>query len=138
MAALKGKTMGNEAAADSKSVVGYLVPPETLAETNGEGALFEIGRLAGQPLVLVLRVEDVIEQESLHVSVWGSVDGKDWGEKALFWFPQEFYKGATPAVLDLRQLPGVMFLIARWEVNRWGRGYPRPQFKFCVEIQKLE
>lgn len=93
--------------------------------------------MAGKPLLLILRVSEVIEQESLHISVWGSPDGSDWGAKALFWFPERFYRGVTPAALDLRQRPELKSLQARWEVNRWGRGYPRPYFKFGVEIQEL-
>ncbi len=120
------------------SAVQYLVAPGTRAETGGSSAAFALGPLAGKPLLLVLRIEDMIEQESLHVSIWGSADGKDWGAQALFWFPQKFYRGATPAALDLRQRPEIQHLQARWEVNRWGRGYPRPHFTFAVEVQELE
>jgi hypothetical protein len=115
----------------------YLVPPETTVETNGESAALALGARAGKPLLVVLRIAEIIEQESLHVSIWGSADGKDWGAQALFWYPQKFYRGSTPAALDLRRRPEVEFLQARWEVNRWGRGYPRPHFKFAVEIQEL-
>lgn len=115
----------------------YLVPPETTAETAGVGGEFELGTLAGKPMLLVLRITDIIEQESLHVSVWGSADGKEWGPRALFWYPQKFYRGVTPAALDLSQHPEIKHLQARWEVNRWGRGDPRPYFKFTVEIQPL-
>jgi hypothetical protein len=96
-----------------------------------------LGGLAARRLLVVLRLADIIEQEDLHVSVWGSPDGANWGEKALFWYPQKFYRGVTPASLDLRQRPEIKFLRARWEVNRWGRGYPLPYFKFSVEIQEL-
>lgn len=115
----------------------YLVPPETLVETNGAGPAYELGVLEGKPVMIVLGITEVIEQESLYVSIWGSPNGKDWGQEALFWFPQKFYPGVTPAALDLRQLPSLKFLQARWEVNRWGRGDPRPLFKFGVEIQEL-
>lgn len=104
---------------------------------NGEAAAFELGTRAAKPLLLVLRVSEVIEQESLHVSVWGSADGKDWGQKPLFLFPQVFYAGAVPAALDLTQLPAVKFIQARWDLNRWGRGYPRPHFVFSLEVQEL-
>ena len=97
----------------------------------------ELGALGGRALLIVLRIAEVIEQESLHVSVWGSPDGKDWGTKALFWFPERFYRGVTPAALDLSQRQEVKFLQGRWEANRWGRGYPRPYFKFSLEIQEL-
>lgn len=121
----------------AKAAVGYLVEPDTAVETNGEGPAFELGALAGRSLLMVLRVIDIIEQESLHVSAWGSTDGASWGESALFWYPEKFYRGVTPASLDLAQRPEIKFLRARWEVNRWGRGYPLPHFKFAVEIREL-
>ncbi len=117
--------------------VGHLLLPETLVEIDGEGPAYELGALEGKRVIILLGITEIIEQESLHVSVWGSADGKEWGQQALFWFPQKFYAGSAPAALDLGQLPGVKFLQARWEVNRWGRGDPRPLFKFGVEIQEL-
>ena len=117
--------------------VAYLVPPETTAETSGQGPELELGSLVGKPLLMVLHITDIIEQESLHVSIWGSTDGNESGSQALFWYPEKFYRGATPAVMDLRQKPEIKFLQARWEANRWGRGYPRPHFKFCVEVREL-
>jgi len=115
----------------------HLVAPETQVETNGAGPAYELGALAGKYVMIVLRVEEIIEQESLHVSIWGSLDGRDWGQQALFWFPQKFYRGSAPSALDLRQLPEIKFLRASWEVNRWGRGDPRPLFKFSIEMQEL-
>ncbi len=123
--------------ARAQTSTAFLVPPDTLAETRGEGAPVDVGSRAGKPLLIVLRVADIIEQESLHVSIWGSADGKDWGAKPLFWFPERFYRGVTPAALDLNKRPEIKSLQARWEVNRWGRGYPRPSFKMSVEIQDL-
>jgi hypothetical protein len=117
--------------------VEYLLPLGTEIETSGQGAAFALGALRAKPVLIVLRVQDVIEQEYLHVSIWGSADGRNWGDKALFWFPQVFYRGATPAALNLQQRPEVQFLQARWEVGRWGRGYPRPYFKAGIEIQEL-
>jgi hypothetical protein len=121
----------------TQAQVSYLVASETVVETDGKGPAFELGPLAGKSLLIALRITDIIEQESLHVSVWGSADGQNWGTQALFWYPQKFYRGAVPAALDLRQRPEIKFLQARWAVNRWGRGYPRPHFKVAVEIQEL-
>jgi hypothetical protein len=121
----------------TQAKVSYLVPAETLVETNGASPAYELGVLEGKPVMIVLEITEIIEQESLHVSIWGSPDGKDWGQEALFWFPQKFYLGVTPAALDLRQVPSIRFLQARWEVNRWGRCDPRPRFKFGIEIQEL-
>ena len=115
-----------------------IVQPGTVIEGNGRSQPFEVGGLAGKRLLIVLRIDEIVEQESLHVSIWGSAEGQAWGEKALFWYPQKFYRGATPAALDLGQLPEIKFLQARWETNRWGRGYPRPYFQAAIEIEELK
>jgi hypothetical protein len=127
--------MSSTATANQKG--DFLIPPDTSLEESGEGQSFDLGSQAGKPVVLALRVTDIIEQQSLLISVWGSADGKDWGSKSLFQYPERFYRGVTPASLDLSQRPEVKFLQARWAVNRWGRGYPRPYFKISLEIQPL-
>jgi hypothetical protein len=121
----------------TQPAVYHLVPPGTRVESDGAGPVYELGGQAGKPVLIVLRITKIIEQESLHVSIWGSPDGKDWGQQALFWFPQKFYRGVAPAALDLGQQPGLKYLRVNWEVNRWGRGDPRPLFEFGVEIQAL-
>jgi hypothetical protein len=118
------------------STAAYLAPAGTICEGPGRSAPLELGSRAAKPLLLILHVDEVLEQESLHVSIWGSADGQDWGTQALFWYPQKFYSGITPAALDLRQRPAIKFLQARWETNRWGRGIPRPYFKFSLELQE--
>jgi len=127
--------MSNSVMTNSTGV--FLVPAGTTVEESGRGAPLELGALAGRALLLVLQVDEVLEQESLHVSIWGSADGQDWGTQALFWFPQKFYSGATPAALNLGQRPDIKFLQARWEANRWGRGIPRPLFRFALEVQEV-
>ena len=116
--------------------VGYLVPTATEVEESGQASGWELGPWAGKPILVVLRIDEAVEQESLHVSIWGSADGASWGSQALFWFPQKFYSGVTPAALNLTQRPDLKYLQARWEVNRWGRGIPRPRFRFSVEAQE--
>ncbi len=120
----------------SSSAATYLVPAGTICEGPGRSAPLELGSLAAKPLLLILHVDEVLEQESLHVSIWGSADGQDWGTQAIFWYPQKFYSGFTPAALDLRQRPDIKFLQGRWETNRWGRGIPRSYFKFSLEVQE--
>lgn len=107
-------------------------------EMDGVGAPFELGNLAGHSLLIVLRIHEAIEQESFRLSIWGSPDAVEWGEKPLFWFPELFYPGVKPAALNLGEYPEVKFLQARWEVKRWGRGVPRPFFKISVEVQPLD
>ena len=120
----------------ANSSVGYLVPTGTEIEASGQSDPLELGALAGKTLLLIMQIDEVLEQESLHVSIWGSADGVNWGTQALFWFPQKFYSGATPAAIDLGQRAEIKYLQARWEANRWGRGIPRPHFKFAVEVQE--
>ena len=120
----------------ANSSVGSLVAAGTEAEGAGQGSPLELGAHAGKALLLALQIDEALEQESLHVSIWGSTDGANWGTQALFWFPQRFYTGVTPASLDLAQRPEIKFLRARWEANRWGRGVPRPYFKFGLEVQE--
>jgi hypothetical protein len=124
--------------ATASTTAKYLVPPGTLAETAGVGPAVELADLAGRTLLVILRIGETIEQESLQVSVWGSADGQEWGSQPLFSFPQKFYSGVTPAAVDLRRKPEVKYLQARWEVDRWGRGVPVPRFRFMVEVQELQ
>ena len=90
---------------ETTKIADYLVPAGTIADGAGRGAAVELGALAGKALLLTLQIEEVWEQESLHVSIWGSADGQNWGTQALFWLPQKFYVGVTPAALDLGQRP---------------------------------
>jgi hypothetical protein len=87
--------------------------------------------------LLTLTINNVIEQESLDVSVFSSADGATWGAKALAAFPQKFYRGQHPLLLDLTQQADVKFLRAHWEVNRWGRGVETPMFEFSVAVKEV-
>ena len=113
------------------------VLPETTVETNGASPPYNLGAIAGKRVLVALRITEIVEQESLRVFIWGSTDANDWGAKPLFDYPEKFYRGVTPAALDLGQRPEIRFLQARWDVNRWGRGYPMPHFTFAVGIQEL-
>lgn len=115
-----------------------LVPAHTLVEASGEGEALEVP--AGGPRLFVLRLDitEVIEQESLDLSIWGSADGRDWGSMPLLKFPQRFYRGSTQMVLDLKPLTEVRFVRAHWDLNRWGRGYPTPRFRFGVSARPAD
>ncbi len=112
-----------------------LVPEQTV-EKSGEGAPVELGDAAGQKFVLTLRVTRVIEQESLELSVWGSEDGTTFPAKLLL-FPQQFYTGEKQLPLDLTGQPGIRFVRAKWDVNRWGRGKPGALFTFSLALEEL-
>ncbi len=103
----------NQTAASS---VSYLVPQDTVVQAPGQGEPLELGARAGKSVLLVLHITDAIEQESLDVSIWGAEDGDNWGEKPLFCFPQQFYRGVIPAAVHLNLRPEIKFLQARWAV----------------------
>ncbi len=118
-------------------VEAFLVPEKTTVTAKGDGAAVEISAAANRVFLLTLDIVEVIEQESLDVGVFGSADGSAWGEKPLAAFPQKFYRGQHPLLLDLRQQAEIKFLRAHWEVNRWGRGAETPMFEFTVEVREV-
>ena len=115
----------------------YLVPPKMVVEENGDGVAADISGSASRLFVIVLEITNIIEQESLDISIWGSADGNEWGAKPLLKFPQRFYRGETRMVLDLGERPEVKFIRARWELNRWGRGSPVPMFEFSLLAREV-
>jgi hypothetical protein len=92
---------------------------------------------AGKVLLLTLRITRIIEQESIDMSVWGSPDGTNFGQKALATFPQKFYAGEHPLMLDLSAHPEIKSLRAHWEVNRWGRGSEVPMFELGLTVKEV-
>jgi hypothetical protein len=115
----------------------FLVPPKTTVTATGDGAPVELAAAGHRVFLLSLEITAILEQQSLDVSIWGSADGSSWGEKALAAFPQKFYAGSHPLLLDLRARPEVRFLRAHWEVARWGRGEPTPRFEFHLGLQEV-
>lgn len=115
----------------------FLVPEKTTVTAKGDGAAVEIGGAQNRVFLLALNITDVIEQESLDVSVFASADGAAWSAKPVVTFPQKFYRGQHPLLLDLTQQPDVMYLRAHWEVNRWGRGVEQPRFEFHLTVKEV-
>ena len=115
----------------------FLVPENTVVTEKGDGPAADISGAGNRVFLLNLKITRIVEQESLDLSVFGSPDGTNWGQKALASFPQKFYRGETPMLLDLSQQPEVKFLRAHWEVNRWGRGPEKPMFEFHVQAKEV-
>ncbi|MBI4480001.1 MAG: hypothetical protein HY651_08255 [Acidobacteria bacterium] len=109
---------------------------EITVESAGESEPLELGAAAGKPILLTLAITRIVEQESLDVSVWGSADGTDWGPKPLTAFPQKFYPGVYQLLLDLSKTSELRYLRAKWAVNRWGVGSPKPRFSFLIKLQE--
>jgi len=115
----------------------FLVPENTVISAKGDGAPLDVSGAANRVFLLSLNITEIIEQESLDVSIFGSADGEAWGPKPVTTFPQKFYRAEHPMLLDLSGQPQVNFLRAHWEVARWGRGTEIPMFKFGVSIREV-
>ena len=111
--------------------------PETTVRDAGQSPDIDLGEPQSGTLVLTLGLTRIIEQESIDVSIWGSADGTDWGSKPLVAFPQKFYCGTYQILMDLTGRP-VKFLRAKWQVNRWGKGDPRPLFGVYLFAQAMD
>ncbi len=109
---------------------------ETTVREAGSAAQIDLGQWQGETLVLTLGITRIIEQESIDVSIWGSADGSDWGTKPLLAFPQKFYCGTYQMLLDMTEQP-VRYLRAQWQVNRWGKGDPKPLFTVYLFAQPM-
>jgi hypothetical protein len=115
----------------------FLVPPKTVVDARGDSVAVEVSGTANRVFLLNLEITNIVEQESLDLSIYSSADGATWGPKPLAIFPQKFYRGPHPLLLDLTALPEVKFIRAHWEVNRWGRGSETPMFEFQVAIKEV-
>ncbi len=114
-----------------------LVPTGTVVSTKGDGHSVDISGAAGRVFLVTLSITKIIEQESLDVSIYSSSDGTTWSAKSLAAFPQEFYTGEFPLLLDLTAHPDAKFVRAHWEVARWGRGVETPMFEFGVTMKEV-
>jgi len=106
--------------------------PEQLVSTDGVGSPLDLGPDRGKLLVLTLAVDHVLEQEALHVSVWGSVNGTDWGSRPLAAFTPKCYCGMYSQLLNLAKYPEVRYLRAAWRMSRWCKGNSEPLFGFYL------
>jgi hypothetical protein len=110
--------------------------PETTVREAGTGPEIKLDT-EGETLILTLGITRIIEQESIDISIWGSPDGSDWGTKPLVAFPQKFYCGTYQILLDLSSRPDVKHLRVKWQVNRWGKGDPKPLFTIYMFVQAM-
>ena len=113
-----------------------LVPAKTVVTANGDGAPVDISGAANRVFLLTLTISNIVEQEALDVSLQGSADGTTF-DKPLARFPQKFYRGEHPLLLDLTAEPDVKFVRAHWEVNRWGRGSLTPMFEIHLALREV-
>ena len=112
-----------------------LVTAQTV-DAKGDGPAIDISGATSRVFLVTLAITKIIEQESLGLSVYGSADGATWSAKSIVEFPQKFYCGESPLLLDLTAHPDVKFVRAHWEVARWGRGTETPMFEFGARLKE--
>jgi hypothetical protein len=114
-----------------------LVHEKVVATCKGDGPAVDVASAANRVFLVTLAITKIIEQESLDVSIFGSADGTTWEPKSLAAFPQKFYCGESPLLLDLTAHPNAKFVRLHWEVARWGRGTETPMFEFDVKLKEV-
>ena len=115
----------------------FLVADKTVVSAKGDGPSVEVNGATSRVFLLTLEITKIIEQESIEISIQGSGDGAAWGAKPVVTYPQKFYCGESPLLLDLTARPDVTFVRAHWEVARWGRGTETPMFEFGVRLKEI-
>lgn len=115
----------------------FLVADKTVINAKGDGAAVDVSGAANRIFLLSLNITNIVEQESLDVSIYASSDGAEWAPKPITNFPQKFYRGQHPLLLDLTNKNDAKFLRAHWEVGRWGRGSETPMFEFSISIKEV-
>ena len=113
-----------------------LVSAQTVS-AKGDGPAVDVSGAASRVFLVTLAITKIIEQESLDLSIYDSVDGATWGAKSIAAFPQKFYCEESPLLLDLTAHPDVKLVRAHWEVARWGRGTETPMFEFGVALKEI-
>lgn len=114
-----------------------LVADKTVVNAKGDGPAVDVSATANRVFLLTLDITDIIEQESLELSVFASTDGATWDAKPLVSYPQQFYRGQFPLLLDLSKHPEARFVRTHWEVARWGRGTETPMFEFGLRMKEI-
>lgn len=115
----------------------FLVPEKTVATAKGDSAAVDVTSATNRVFLLTLNITNIVEQQSLDVSIFSSTDGTTWSPKPITNFPQKFYRAQHPLLLDLNDHKDVKFLRAHWEVGRWGRGSETPMFEFNITIKEV-
>lgn len=114
-----------------------LVKGKIVATCKGDGPAVDLSDATNRVFLVTLTICKIIEQESLDISIFGSADGATWGQKSVVAFPQKFYCGESPLLLDLTAHPDLKFVRLHWEVARWGRGTETPMFEFDVAMKEV-
>ena len=114
----------------------YRLLSPCLERGTGAGPAIDLGLDRGNLFVISMGINHVIENERLTLSIWGSLDGNNWGEQPLVSFPPKSYCGVYSTFLNLAAHPHVRYLRAKWSMARGTRGDKPPLFGFYITAQE--
>jgi len=115
----------------------FFVPAKTVITAKGDSDPVAIDSAVNRVFLVTLTITEIVEQEAIEIRVYGSPDGQTWPATPVLTFPQRFYTGETPILLDLHDQPDIKYLRAHWEVNRWGRGLEQPKFEIALSLREV-
>ena len=115
----------------------FLIPKNTVVTAKGDSGPLDVSSARNPAFLATLSVTKIVEQESIELSFFTSVDGTTWETKPIASLPQKFYVGEYPLLVDLSQANGAKFLRAHWEVARWGRGPVTPSFEIALRVREI-
>jgi hypothetical protein len=110
----------------------HALVPTGVRRADGVGPAIPLGDHRKGAIVVSLGIHHVVENTRLAVSIWGSPNGEDWGERSLLSLPPKSYCGIYTAFLDASVLRGVRYLRATWKISRCASVGPEPFFGFTV------
>jgi hypothetical protein len=114
----------------------FLLTERQVNESGFTPAL-DLGTSLTDPIEIIFGITHAKEQQSLDLSIWGSEDGQNWGERPLLTFPQKYYCGTYQLSLHPSRRH-VRFLQARWHVTRWGHSSKATVFGFYIMARDLQ
>jgi len=121
-------------ARDASEAPNYLLA-NCLVSADGFGPPIALGPLEAQPLVIRLQIDHTVQHKSLSISVWGSADGAEWGDRPLAALPPKTYCGDYLMRLDLSQHPEVRYLRVGWKTSSWHQTNAVTLFGFSVFLE---
>lgn len=134
LARLAASTADNPVAKDRSASRCLL--PDAVRRGDGVGPVVGLEDYAGKLLVLTLRITDVMERTGLSVSIWGSSDQEDWGDRPLVTFRQRQYCGVYSVLLNLAKNTDTRYVRVHWNTTKFGRAERTPLFGFEVFLEE--
>ncbi len=75
----------------------FLVPEKTTVTAKGDGAPLDVSAASNPIFLLTLSITDVVEQESIELTLFTSADGTTWDAKPAATLPQKVLCGRVSA-----------------------------------------